>query len=278
MTKKEPELDPKAIADAASRLLHIRRKTPSDPIEELFNTPIPPEVWHYTNLKGLEGIVTSHRVWATEAHFTNDRTEFVHARDVALDFLHGLNPTTAEDKMAKSLAISVIEEEFESGTLSQLGTQVFIASFSSAENLKSQWNEYAEGGRGVSIAFDLRPARPPQELEFAITVAPCIYKQEHKTLLLEAALKHFMQAASDMHRRTGDEEWIAEQLRNWKVVDTIYGSTFDQTQFQEHLEIQRDLLRLRAGIVASRSSTLRAPRQPLHQNPYFLCTEQECDE
>jgi len=49
-----------------------------NPVEELFSMPIPERVWHYTTLVGLEGILTSGMMWATDARFTNDRTEFVH--------------------------------------------------------------------------------------------------------------------------------------------------------------------------------------------------------
>jgi hypothetical protein len=56
-------------------------------INDFLSMSIPPDVWHYTNLSGFEGILSSSRVWATEAHHTTDKTEFIHARDVAVRYL-----------------------------------------------------------------------------------------------------------------------------------------------------------------------------------------------
>ena len=61
-------------------------------IDDFLSTTIPPEVWHYTNLRGFEGIVSSGCVWATEAHHTTDKTEFVNARDVAVRYFERLVP------------------------------------------------------------------------------------------------------------------------------------------------------------------------------------------
>ena len=60
-------------------------------INDFLSKPIPPEVWHYTNLAGFEGILSSGRIWATEAHHTTDETEFVHARDVGSRYLERMH-------------------------------------------------------------------------------------------------------------------------------------------------------------------------------------------
>jgi hypothetical protein len=45
----------------------------SNPIEGLFETPIPERLWHYTTIEGLDGILSSGRIWATEARATTDK-------------------------------------------------------------------------------------------------------------------------------------------------------------------------------------------------------------
>lgn len=59
----------------------------SKKLEAFFHTPIPRELWHYTSVVALEGIISSGKIWATEARFTSDATEYVFARQVATNYL-----------------------------------------------------------------------------------------------------------------------------------------------------------------------------------------------
>src|SRR6266540_1307643 len=42
----------------------------------------PAEVFHYTTVDGLRGIVESGKLWATEVGYLNDASEYVHANDI----------------------------------------------------------------------------------------------------------------------------------------------------------------------------------------------------
>ncbi len=165
---------------------------PNRIVEDLFNTPIPPEVWHYTTLCGFEGILSSNSIWATEAHFTNDKTEFVHSLQVAIEFLENIAPTDGYISRARDTTLRIVKDAFEEGALSQEKTEVYVASFSGAKDRKSQWEEYADDGRGVSLAFDLREIHRLREVRLAadsklgVTLAPCIYLPGDKLKLLEA--------------------------------------------------------------------------------------------
>jgi hypothetical protein len=125
-------------------------------VKDFLTTPIPPEVWHYTNLGGFEGILSSGRVWATEAHYTTDETEFVHARHVANRFLESFKPKDNSTARAKKSALETLSHAFDKGFLSPSNAEIFVASFCATEDLKSQWMEYADAGHGVSLSFDLR--------------------------------------------------------------------------------------------------------------------------
>lgn len=187
----------------------------SDPVAELFNTPIPERVWHYTTLAGLEGIVSSGTVWATEAHHTTDPNEFVHARAVGTAYLGRIEPIDESTAYAIQKGQQVLGHAFDEGVLSQGKVEIFVASFSSSENLESQWDNYADGSRGVSIAFDMRQIRPPHEIGCAVTFAPCLYVQEEKEGLVGAALDHFIQRVAKLHRDTGSHAWAVDRLNEW---------------------------------------------------------------
>ena len=203
-------------------------------INAFLSTPIPPEVWHYTNLAGFEGILSSGRVWATEAHHTTDKTEFVHAREIAVNFLERWRPENVDMAWARQSAQAIIVHAFDDGPLASSKSEIFVVSFSAADDLKSQWIEYANAGRGVSLSFDLRHIRPPSEIESAATFAPCLYKTDEKERILEDALSDWVKTASDLHEKTGSKKWMAERLRDWQMIGRIYGSPFDKAGFLEN--------------------------------------------
>ena len=147
----------------------------SEKAQAFFHTQIPQERWHYTSLEGLEGILRSGKMWATEARFTNDKTEYIFARQVASDCLKSLK---ASGRLATetNFALNILSQR-EKGVCSPFFAGRIIASFSAAEDLKSQWIEYGRSHTGVSIAFDLRDVRPSFEVDTALTLAPCIYEK-----------------------------------------------------------------------------------------------------
>jgi hypothetical protein len=205
------------------------------PVEDFFKTPIPQEVWHYTTLAGFEGILSSGKIWATEAHFTTDTSEFVHAREVAVRFLESITPSDAHTSHAKKAGLEMVRFAFDSGVLSPEFTEVYLASFSASADLKSQWIEYAGNGLGVSLAFNLGNVRPPSDLKLGITVAPCIYVNAEKEKLLKAALSHFVDAVARLDQQTQDTEWIKQQLRDWNMLDRIFGLQFDRPAFDAEM-------------------------------------------
>lgn len=220
-------------------------------VENFLSTQIPPEVWHYTTVAGLEGILSTDSVWATEAHFTTDKSEFIHAREVAINYLASVTPIDAYAAQAIDAASGVVKFDYDEGPLSKKLTEVFVVSFSAASDLKSQWTEYADGGRGVSLAFDLSGIRPPLNLEMGITLAPCVYEDKEKEKLLEAALSHFVETAAGLHREVQDKYWIEQKMRDWAMIQSVHGLNLDKDAFKTQME---DNLRVQLYEAKTRSS------------------------
>lgn len=68
--------------------------------------------------------------------------------------------------------------------------QIFVASFSAAEDQLSQWRAYSAGSSGVSISFDLTLVRPQAATHTDLVFAPCVYDDKQKMALLENAFSH----------------------------------------------------------------------------------------
>lgn len=164
-------------------------------ITELLNEPIPEKLWHYTSIEGFYGIVKDKRMWATDARFLNDREELVHVDKIAAEILKEASEYDEAgfpNKEWLSLAHRLAPVA---------GLQVFVACFTAAEDQLSQWRAYSQESCGVSLAFDLRSVRPPEEVGSTVVFAPCIYgPPERKKLLVVEALRHFIEAVRNYYK------------------------------------------------------------------------------
>jgi hypothetical protein len=188
-------------------------QTETDIIQQLLKRPIPRELWHYTTLRGFGGIVGSGRLWATDVRFLNDRTEFVHSREIAAALIAEMPSREVEETWAKTNAQQVLDGYFETGPLSPSRLELYTVSFTVLEDTLSQWRGY--GSDGVSLCFDLQQIRPPAEIGNLVSFAPCVYEEQEKRVLVASALQGFVSKALTLYRATGDLGWAAQRLRAW---------------------------------------------------------------
>jgi hypothetical protein len=159
-------------------------------IDELLDTLIPKKLWHYTSTKGFHGIVTSGTFFATDLRFLNDRREFVHLETIAESVINAVpNHKIGGSKVRD--AMKVLCDKAFGRSLGKIHFEIFVASFSAAEDQLSQWRGYSSGTRGVCIGFDLDSFRPPKNLGILATLAPCVYDTELQRELVVSALQPF---------------------------------------------------------------------------------------
>lgn len=138
--------------------------------EERHNKQIAPAIlYHYSDLKGLHGILSSQQLWLSDAAFMNDPLEgtWVHHRASVLcrEIFEGSPLAKPAQQQIEAHLLSpqkhsILEygETLDSSTLVAMDEAVrpgYIASFTEAKDLLSQWRGYGDGGAGVSIGFDL---------------------------------------------------------------------------------------------------------------------------
>jgi hypothetical protein len=123
----------------------------------------PELLYHYTDQKGLLGILQNKCIWATHLRYLNDTSEGKIVSQIVLD---ELNSRLNSDAMMQFFGMSPIkrsgkiecedEEIFNQGvTISSWVTSqdVFVTSFSAEGNLLSQWRAYSDRSGGYSIGF-----------------------------------------------------------------------------------------------------------------------------
>jgi len=132
--------------------------------------PIPDVLYHYTDLRGLQGMFSSCKMWLSDAAYMNDPLEgtWVHqiANDLAVDVLgdSALGVQTRDQIEARLTAPDLWDQSLRSPSESELlhfaameeaFMPAFIASFTEDGDLLSQWRGYGAGGDGVAIGFNL---------------------------------------------------------------------------------------------------------------------------
>jgi hypothetical protein len=113
-------------------------------------TPITTTLYHYTDMGGLQGILTNEEIWFTDYRHLNDPNELMHGIGIAKSLLqqrskqHGLRPflfQCIDDLLTKKNFWRVFE--------------FFIASFSRNPDDLGQWRAYADDGRALQLVLRL---------------------------------------------------------------------------------------------------------------------------
>jgi hypothetical protein len=134
-------------------------------------------LYHYTTLAGLQGIVSSRALWASDIRYMNDSAELKHTADlIRLEVQERISRGKGQVDLLDRFA-DWVSHRISSGHL------LFAASFRSQGNLLSQWRGYSSHGRGVSLGFPaeyiLDCARRQQ-----FQIGKCIYEPTRQRKLI----------------------------------------------------------------------------------------------
>ncbi|MBR0727035.1 DUF2971 domain-containing protein [Bradyrhizobium manausense] len=160
-------------------------------LSEQNNSTITQTLYHYTDVRGLKGILEAGQIWFTDYRHLNDPSELTHGIDMARDVAHHI--ATGADGRVR-LFLDYFLDLFRHDNFAP-SLEFFIACFSRARDDLGQWRAYADNGRGVAIGlspslFAVADAPPPGQLpEF---VGPVRYSLadvcgRHEACLEEAA-------------------------------------------------------------------------------------------
>jgi hypothetical protein len=129
--------------------------------------PTPDILYHYTSQSGLQGILASDNIWATDIYALNDWTEFrLLFTSAAMQLLADTFTSELPDDIdpdAKKMMVERVLAERNFPTLLEIikadppyGERkgVFVCSFTAAGDLLSQWRGYSHSSQGFSLGFD----------------------------------------------------------------------------------------------------------------------------
>jgi hypothetical protein len=117
---------------------------------EIDATPPPATIYHYTDDRGLAGILESGRIRLTEIFGLNDPTELRHGVSPAIKLL--VRAARRDDRFE----INQFSENLAAmlrGGIEEIA-HFFVCSFSKARDDLGQWRAYADNGRGFALGFE----------------------------------------------------------------------------------------------------------------------------
>jgi hypothetical protein len=152
---------------------------------------------HYVgSFNSLMSILSSETLWASDVRCLNDSTEFDHGLPTCLHALDSL----------RSPSLRAHVDLIGQGLRERFRHQTFVACFSTSNNLRSQWEEYADKGRGFVVTFDnlvLTALAPPN----GIRLMPVEYGKAVQALRAQRSVARAVEDIEATPPEVADREW-----------------------------------------------------------------------
>lgn len=145
--------------------------------------PFPVTLYHYTDARGLQGIVETGQLWASSARHLNDFREFVLTLDAFDTYLAARLARSDSSPGARGM----VERFIADIANIRANETTFIACFSEWGDDLSQWRAYGREG-GYAIGFSTR-ALFDHAAQHGFYGGPCIYDEDHQRILVSESVE-----------------------------------------------------------------------------------------
>jgi hypothetical protein len=221
------------IVEEVKRLIRELRQT-------WLASNVPYELYHYTDARGLLGILTNKSFWATDINFLNDAMELKYASDLIDKILDIKIDESFEKDSEKTFW------DYSKSILKILPRTMnaYVTCFCENGNLLSQWRAYGASGAGYSIGVITDSLKGIQRDGPGVPIAEIrlrkiIYNKETQGSLVTETIKKFgtlfllVLGESDKER----EGSIIQEFANYLAAElTEYLYCFKSPVFEEEQE------------------------------------------
>jgi hypothetical protein len=109
----------------------------------IISDSFPESIYHYTDINGLMGLLSSGCIWATHVNRLNDLSENKLGFNIVISHIQDNPPESSRPLINKAI-------------LELQSVDTYVACYSSERDLLSQWRNYTGSQVGYSIGFDAR--------------------------------------------------------------------------------------------------------------------------
>jgi hypothetical protein len=184
-------------------------------------------VYHYTSQKGLIGILTTKKIWATSIRYLNDSMEFLYTLNIMKDQIDSRLRSNEPPRIHKIL--DQLKSQLEAIT----NINVCVACFSDNGDLLSQWRGYCPDGGGFAIGFDsfsLQRIAARQDFD----IGACIYDLVEQQL----GVAEYVEYSVERARIPSPEEDDKKRADAFLAGLVYLAATLKHPAFEEEREVR----------------------------------------
>ncbi len=174
----------------------------------------PARLFHYTNSKGISGIIESNHLWATEFQSLNDATELFHGAGLLVDELEMYGNENGGDISVLLRKLSNFYRKH--GEAYRSFFETYIISFSEDPDVLSQWRAYSDQAKGCCIEFDFTDSRlftiVSETTPWALEVLPVIYDESLQRTLIKSGIEKLLDYLDST-------EWTVQKIANSSEIE-----------------------------------------------------------
>lgn len=178
----------------------------------------PNTIYHYTDITGLLGLVKSGCIWATHVNRLNDSSENRHGFKFIGEYVRNNTPPASKPLFDRAL----------SGLHS---VDTYIACYSTADDLLSQWRNYVRTQVGYSLGFDIRLMVSLDER--IPLLEPIIYQEQRARNVLDHLIGRVNAFTTQNPLGEVEAGFLLGTLEAWL---NIYACTIKHHSFEEERE------------------------------------------
>lgn len=170
------------------------------------------EIFHYTDLVGLIGILSNKGFWISDVRFLNDSEEIINGVNLSIEIIKKMFTKNKYKPFQKILEGTI--HELTSGAYDNQ----YICCFSTGCDTLEHWRAYAKNGSGICIGFDLKKNTdyPHFMIGNQYSLQKVIYDDNQKKwILISIIRKYFNEFMRDINKHSHDysEDYI-ESMTN----------------------------------------------------------------
>jgi hypothetical protein len=149
-------------------------------------------IYHYTDDKGLEGIIKTKTIWLTDIFKLNDPSEIKHGLNHAFDIMTKIQLPVVIKNDFKDVLINDTEKR----------NKFFVCCFSGDRDDLGQWRAYADDGHGYALGFNCDAIKRHFTDTITMNVTTCIIYDDAKLRnTIEELLNHFSMVVNEMRQQ-----------------------------------------------------------------------------
>lgn len=198
------------------------------------------EIYHYTSLEGLHGILTSDSLHFTNIYFLNDKAEMIYTYKVILELISNLEQEIDDElyqKIKSRAEYITCPEYYQSESEILFREDFYIASFSLDSDSLALWNNYTKSVNKIGFnikfkAYELVPYIEDINKNTSVYYSEVCYDVTEQQKMLKKTILKYNEKWNNIKNINDSEQIIRDLWKNF----IIYSLFFKHPQFAQEKE------------------------------------------